>query len=205
MHTFVKAVAFVVVALSCLSCPPSEGRSTLNQSAISGEQLQAYSDFLDQLTGTHFKYLSDTTFALDLSGVKLTDPCLKGIELWGFTEARRTVHTFGPGFAQGKPFKLVSTAEQEVILRQKDADLAAKGAARKGGDASGAFDAGVLSLSEVAFDKGGRFAIIEYAFRCGTHCKSGATLVLEKVGGRWSGKARRPCAMFSNDIHFRAP
>ena len=60
-------------------------------------------------------------------------------------------------------------------------------------DASGMMaDLGVLALSEIAFDETHHFAVMRYAFICGSHCNSGAILVLEKVGSRWTATTRAP-------------
>jgi hypothetical protein len=54
-------------------------------------------------------------------------------------------------------------------------------------------DGGWLCLSEIAFDKEHRFALVAYRYICGFLCGNGATVVLENVGGEWKA-ADRVCS-----------
>jgi len=51
-----------------------------------------------------------------------------------------------------------------------------------------AFATGLLQLSEIAFDKSRRYAVLQFSFRCGGLCGHGGTLVFEKTNGRWQSK-----------------
>jgi len=48
-----------------------------------------------------------------------------------------------------------------------------------------AFATGLFSVSEVAFDKQHRRALVMYTFVCGSLCGSGRTWQFEKVNGVW--------------------
>jgi hypothetical protein len=48
-----------------------------------------------------------------------------------------------------------------------------------------AFHTGLFTLSEIAFDKEHRYALVSYSFNCVRLCGSGETLVLERTGDRW--------------------
>jgi hypothetical protein len=42
-----------------------------------------------------------------------------------------------------------------------------------------------LKLSEIAFDRGHRYAALRYSFSCGFDCAESATVVFEKTNGTW--------------------
>jgi hypothetical protein len=48
-----------------------------------------------------------------------------------------------------------------------------------------AFSTGIFSVSEIAFDKEHRRALLGYRFACGSLCGSGGALLFEKVAGVW--------------------
>jgi hypothetical protein len=50
----------------------------------------------------------------------------------------------------------------------------------------GGFASGLLEISEVVFDKTGRYAMMSYSFRCGSLCGSGGTILFEKKNGVWT-------------------
>jgi hypothetical protein len=50
---------------------------------LTPEQLQLYSDFIDSFSKTNFKFLSSTTFPLELSALPKAVPCLQGLQLDG--------------------------------------------------------------------------------------------------------------------------
>jgi hypothetical protein len=60
-------------------------------------------------------------------------------------------------------------------------------------------------FSEIAFDTGHQVAVLKYILVCGEHCDSGATLVMEKVEGRWTAKPRLICAGFFNNSFSEMP
>lgn len=52
------------------------------------------------------------------------------------------------------------------------------------------FAHGLVTLSEIRFDKGHNHAIVSYGFFCGSLCGNGGTVVLEKIDGVWQRKSR---------------
>jgi hypothetical protein len=174
------------------------GASQSDKAQLTSEQLQVYGDFIESLTKTNFKSVSSSTFPLDLSSVGKDAACLQGLQLEGADESGSAVHSLSPDVLRRHPINLIGEREELAILKQRDADAAAlEGHSAK--DAAGMTkDPGVLALSEVAFDKSHHFAVLKYVFLCGSHCNSGAILVLEKVGSRWTGTARRPCSFVVN-------
>ena len=52
------------------------------------------------------------------------------------------------------------------------------------------FAHGLVTLSEIRFDKDHKHAIVSYGFYCGSLCGNGGAMVLEKVNGSWQRKTR---------------
>jgi hypothetical protein len=190
---------FLVLAsgiASLASYRPLTGPS--GEAPLTSEQLQVYGDFIESFSKMNFKFLSSRTFPLDLSTVGKDAPCLQGLELEGVDETRSTAHSLSLEVLRGHPIQLIGDKQESAILKQRDTDAAARGG-ESTKDASGMTkDPGVLALSEIAFDKSHHFAVLKYVFLCGSHCNSGAVLVLEKVGARWTGTTRRPCSFAVN-------
>jgi hypothetical protein len=168
------------------------GGSRPDATSLTSEQLQVYGDFIASFRNTGFKFLSSRTFPLDLSSVGKGAACLQGLELEEKDES--IVHSLSPEVLHGSSIQLVSQNEEAAILRQRDSDASARSGAAPGVNK----DPGVLALSEIAFDKSHHFAVLKYVFLCGSHCNSGAILVLEKVGSQWTGTTRRPCSFAVN-------
>jgi hypothetical protein len=58
------------------------------------------------------------------------------------------------------------------------------------GSTKKAFETGLFTLSEIVFDKQRKHAVVAYSFVCGALCGNGNTLLLEKVGKKWSIRKR---------------
>jgi len=178
--------------------------SRADNSLLSSEQLQVYGDFIDSFSKMNFKFLSNTTFSLDLSTIRKDAACLQGIQLQDAEKTGKVVHSLDLQVLRGHSIRLIGEHEELAILKQRDAQIAAHGTDSVM-DASGMTrDPGMLELSELNFDKTGHFAILKYVFLCGSHCNSGAILVLKKVGSRWTGTTRRACSVIVNDEHPRS-
>ncbi|MGO9317390.1 MAG: hypothetical protein ACLPXT_14610 [Terracidiphilus sp.] len=52
------------------------------------------------------------------------------------------------------------------------------------------FAHGLVTVSEIRFDKEHQHAIVSYSFFCGSLCGNGGTVILEKVDGAWQRKSR---------------
>jgi hypothetical protein len=161
---------------------------------LTEEQLSVYRGFLDTFSALHIKKLSNTILPLDFNGFPDGHPCLSGIELETPPDAPKTAHGFGPEITKGRELILVDPVEQTKLLKQRDtaSPNQSNQAAQSGNDLN------FLVFSEIAFDTKHKFAVVKYLRVCGEHCDSGATLVMEKIDGRWTTSSRRPCAMFVN-------
>ena len=90
--------------------------------------------------------------------------------------------------------RLVDPTPQSAIIKQGDPGLPllTQGAALQ--DAvKQAFASGMLSLSEIAFDKQHRRAVMSYSFTCGSLCGHGGVEVFVRTSdGGWKS-ANRKC------------
>jgi hypothetical protein len=180
------------------------GGPQLNRAPLTQEQLQVYGDFISPFASkAKLKFLSNKTFPLDLSSLGKDAPCLRNLDLESGEESGKTFHLLGPDVIRGYSIQLVDSQEESAILKQRDEYVAAHGTDSMM-DASGMQkDLGVLVLSEIAFDKNHHFAVLRYVFLSGSRTNSGATLVLEKAGARWTETTRRPCSFSMNQENPR--
>jgi hypothetical protein len=187
---------------SLAACRSSAAPPRQSEGALTSDRLQVYADFIESFSKTNFKFLSNRTFPLDLSGVDKDTACLQGLELEGTEEERKAVHLLGPEVLRGKAIRRVGAQEEGPILEQRDSETTMRGTG-PGKDTSAAADPGILALSEIVFDKRHHFAVLKYVFLCGSRCNSGAILALEKVGPQWTGTTRRPCSFVLNQDNPR--
>ena len=73
---FIGLAGLVSSRSSAVNSQPDKGQPT-------PEQLQVYGDFIDSFSKTNFKFLSSTTFPLELSALPKAVPCLQGLQLDG--------------------------------------------------------------------------------------------------------------------------
>jgi len=196
-----RVYKFLLLSIALVSLASYRSGGSTSQSSgapLTSQRLQVYGDFIESFSKMNFKFLANKTFPLDLTIVGKDAACLQGIELEGTEESSKLIHSIGPEVLRGRSIHLIGDRQELTILKQRDAEVAAHGADSMM-DASGMTkDPGVLALSEIVFDKGHRFAVLKYVFLCGSHCNSGAILVLEKVGSRWTGTTRRACNVAVN-------
>jgi hypothetical protein len=189
-----RILTSVLVLLVLASACGVQSKLVYSGPPLTEEQLSVYRGFLDKFGALHIKNLSKITVPLDFKGFPEGRPCLTGIEFENPSNAPKTTHVFGPEITKGRELSLVDPLEQTKLLKPHNTASAnqPKQAARSGNDLN------FLIFSEIAFDTKHEFAVVKYLLICGEHCDSGATLVMEKVDGRWTTGSRRPCAMFVN-------
>jgi hypothetical protein len=157
------------------------------------EQLGVYRGFLEKFgTWLHIRNLSKTTLPLSFDGFPPGHPCLAGIDLEN-PEALKPIHVFGPEISKGRQSELVDPLEQTRLL-----DDRAASSNESAEQVHGENDLNFLMFSEIAFDRTRKFAVVKYLLVSGKHRDSGATLVMEKIDGKWTASSRRPCALFLN-------
>jgi hypothetical protein len=200
----IVALAFVL-ACNGLAGFPSKSLVPIDQpnhAALSAEQLQVYSDFLEQFSNLNFQFLAEHTFYFERARVKESAPCLKGLQFSNEPLPVGTRHSLNPSVLRGRSIPIVSEQEESAILRKRDANSASSGDGSTTPHSPLAKDLGVLALSEITFDKSHNYALVRYVLLCGSHCNSGSVLVLERVGSKW--KSVRPaCNVAINEENPR--
>jgi hypothetical protein len=192
-------LALLVFGLTSLGLHGSSIRAYQDkQDALDSERLLVYQDLIASFSKMKFKFLSNRTFSLDLRGIDKNAPCLEGLQLDSVGESNKATHLLDREVLRGNSIQLVSEQEELAVLKQRDASAAISDTEPKKDESITTKDPGVLALSEIAFDKSHRFAVAKYVFLCGSHCNSGAILVLEKVESQWVGTTRRPCSFAVN-------
>jgi len=119
------------------------------------------------------------------SGSAIPCKCLSNIDPMSLFAASRSVHILNRDVLPLRSMRLLDFSEQTTTIQKHDpANLIRDGKSVDIAVAEG-FGSGVFSLSEIAFDKVHRHAIVSYGFQCGMLCGSGLTIVFEKVGNGW--------------------
>jgi hypothetical protein len=171
----------------------------LSKNPLTPEQNEIYGVFLDSYLSTNrypgseknLTNLSNRTFPLEISELDNRDACLKDIELTDLADARQTVHLISVDISKDRPVKLVDRNKHKVDDPGKDIN---KGDSVEHAVTQG-FKSGVLSMSEITFDKAHRFAVFKYGFYCGSRCGRGGTVVFEKEGDKWK-PSKRSCSLW---------
>jgi hypothetical protein len=159
---------------------------------LSSDDVAIYKGILEQWNSGSSGLLnvSNRTYTIER---ELSDcGCLTGIELRSITDAVDSFHALTRDQLGGKNIRLVDADKQAVIVRSNDPGKSIRGNKSAETAVNGAFSAGLFSMSEVAFDKEHRRALVSYSFVCGSLCGSGGTWLFEKVDGVWK-KADRVC------------
>jgi hypothetical protein len=133
-------------------------------------------------------HLSDRTFPLDIaSPAGVSDcECLEGFDLQGLVDASRSFQKLTPAVLPNGNFRLVDAERQIRTVRSNDpGNWIRRGkSVRKAVDDASA--TGLFSISEIAYDKYHRRALVAYSFVCGALCGSGGTWLFEKVQDTWT-------------------
>lgn len=111
-------IAAVLISFTTYAC--WAGRSQSINPSLTSEQQEVYGDFIKSFRKMGFKYLSNRTFPLQLSGVNKDSPCLGGIQLDASAESSKSVHLLNQELLQGQPIHLVSEQEESSLVTQRD-------------------------------------------------------------------------------------
>jgi hypothetical protein len=172
-----------------------DGKPGLSQSPMTSDQIEVYRAFLSSYTNgskTPHLNLAKHTSTLELAGEKGEGGCLKGIDLDETAHPESTIHEFDPKTSLPENIRLVDTDDQGKIVQENDPDRTMRQGTPVHQAVDRAFATGLLTLSEVAFDKTRRHAVMSFSFVCGGLCGHGATLVFEKRNGQWK-ELKRDC------------
>jgi len=172
--------------LAGLNATASE-KPRLSESPMTPDQIEVYRVFLSSYTnGSKAPHLNlaKRTSALELSK-EVGEGCLKGIDLDSSAHPDSIVHEFDSKTPLRQHITIVDPEEQNKAVEENDPSRTMRRGTPVNRAVSNAFAAGLLTLSEVAFDKTHQKAVMSFSFVCGGLCGHGATLLFEKRNGHW--------------------
>jgi hypothetical protein len=182
-------LVFVISLLFGISgTAANKSKSTLSKSPLTAEALELYGIFLDSFVGKGEGTVnfSERTSPLTFGDSDNEGSCVQGIKLKSLGEAGQTIHMFEANIADGRAIHLVDPRKHKL----KDPGKSIKKGDSVGDAVVAGFQAGLLSVSEIAFDEAHHFAVFKFSFICGSLCGRGGTLVFEKFDGRWKQSSR---------------
>ena len=190
--------ALIALATACLMlhtmavCQGGEPKPTVSNDSLTVEQLAIYRVVLNNYRkgDKSAMNLSDRTDLLQSVPGSPDLACTNRIKAGDSTVVHRITDAaaLGPGLVladpdrqqeeidKNDPQNLVKRAiddHEKVTDKQLDETI------------KRAFETGLFSLSEIAFDKEHRYAVVAYSFVCGGLCGNGETLVLRRTGQAW--------------------
>lgn len=166
------------------------GQTTvMSVAALSADEVAVYRAVLHQWNSdTRTLNVSDRTFPLDAASPTnhiSSCECLRGMEVQSFVSASHSFHYLTRAVFPERNIRLVDADKQLTTIQSNDPQngIAAGKSVEKA--VNHAFASGLFSMSEIAFDRDHRQALVSYGFVCGSLCGSGGTWLLEKVDGVW--------------------
>jgi len=172
-----------------------EPKPILSTTPLTAEQIAVYQAFLNSYSNgseSSRLNLSNRTYSLDLSEDLGAGGCLKGIEFDKIEHSKSIFHNFDPKNPLAKNITLVDPDEQRKVIRQNDPSRTMREGKSVRNAVEDAFSTGLLSLSEVVFDKTHQFAVMSFGFRCGGLCGHGGTIIFQNSDGHWK-RTKRQC------------
>lgn len=170
----------------------SDKKPVRNTSPFSADEVAIYTGILERWN-SNFRGLlnvSNRTFPIDRD---LSDcGCLKGIEPQTIVRAAHSFRILTGDVLGEKNIRLVDADKQAAIVQSNDPSNSIRAGKSAETAVNGAFFTGLFSVSEIAFDKEQRRALVSYSFVCGSLCGSGGVWLFEKVDGVWK-KSERVC------------
>jgi hypothetical protein len=130
--------------------------------------------------------------AKSLSTPLIDCACSAEIELESLLSASHSYHRLTRDILPIEHVRFVDPNTQATIAHASDPHNAMRHGKSATGAVEEAFANGLFTLSEVAFDRDRKRALVSYSFVCGSLCGNGNTWVFEKIGGEWR-RADRSC------------
>jgi len=165
-------------------------RTATNMAALSPDEVAVYRAVVQQWNSNGRRLsVANRTFALDdesLADRISNCECLRSMDVQSLANASHSFHALTRSVFPERNIRLVDADKQLTIIPSIDPNkgLAAGKSVEKA--VSDAFAGGLFSLSEIAFDRDHRQALVSYGFVCGSLCGSGGTWLFEKVDGVWN-------------------
>ena len=186
-------IGFLLLITSWLS---GEQKPTKSKTPLTPDEIFIYSTVVRGYAAGKALNVAAQTYPLDpessTSGLN-RDGCLTGVQLQNLASGTHTYHDL-PTEILGKSMKFVDPDAQAKIVRKNDPQNAIGKRASLDAAVKRAYNTGLFSLSEIAFDKDHRYAAVAYSFWCGSLCGHGSTVILHKIGKTW--KETKQCGGF---------
>lgn len=192
------ALFFVIVGFAKpLFAQSVDREAVLSKAPLTTEQVAVYQAFLRFYAkgGDTVLHVADTTDWLDWSELKQDADCSRSFGHLKFDEPKQsgpTVHRLDPSLVVAGRIELVDSAHQSEKVRENDPSKTMREGKGVDRAVSDAFASGLLSLSEIAFDKEHNKALMSFSFFCGKLCGNGAVVMLKRVGRNWK-VTKRSC------------
>ncbi len=152
-----------------------------NTEELSSDEIAIYRILLARWSSGPRVKVYSKTFPLELDRIDCA--CFKGMDPGTVLAASHTYRYLNNSVVTGRYTTLVSPGSDAAHVRDPQEGMQQGESVETAVDK--AFDSGLLSLSQIAFDKEHHRAVVGYSFYCGSLCGSGYTVVLEKIGGEW--------------------
>jgi len=191
-------IAFLVVFSLGAVAQGTVQKLKVSDAPLTSKQLAIYRVVL-------VNYLKGSGRVLNLANI--TEPfdepdtaCVPGLDSRVAKRSASTVHRIASSFVAGTKITLVDSSRQQATIKESDPQNLMRKALddhqkitdeQLDQSVKSAFDTGLFTLSEIAFDREHRRAVLSYSFVCGRLCGNGNTLVLRKVGHNWKVLKRR--------------
>lgn len=196
----------VVLAVICSPQSTEDTPPTLSKDPLTPDQIVIYRTFLENYIGAPAPvHLANRTEALDpSSGDDVEDgadddadepPCLKRLKLEFEKNSIGVAHMLDPNLAIPGRFVLVDPDQQEVTVKSNDPSKTMREGKSSTDAVDQAFATGLLTLSEIVFDRKHHVAVMSFSFWCGRTCGHGAVVIFKKKGGQWK-ISKKPCVQW---------
>ncbi|HXR40672.1 MAG TPA: hypothetical protein VN776_16330 [Terracidiphilus sp.] len=189
---FLAVSGFICVG-SGLAAQSAEAPPKVASQPLTAEQLAVYratlvSWYEGQKAAVNLGVLTDPIAA---QGDSVDKTCLKGLRLEAVAAGQ--VHRIRPeDLAQLGPFEfhLVDSAAGQKEVSDNDPGKAIQKGKSVDEAVDNGFAHGLLTLSEIQFDRSHTHALVSFSFVCGRLCGNGTTMLLEKKDGVWKKKGQ---------------
>ena len=160
----------VAIAVAYSSIGFTSSKPAKASAPLSADEVVIYQAILRQYSEKASSPLNVANTTVPLNPDTQTNPCLQGIKLENLPAASYSFHELTGEIVAGTNARLVDPKKHSKIV-------------------------GLFSMSEIAFDKEHRNAVVGYSLWCGSQCGEGATVVFEQINGVWRD-AHRNCGQW---------
>jgi hypothetical protein len=187
VRCLLAAIAVAYPSISFTSSKP-----TKDSAPLSADEIASYQAILSKHTAKHATPLNVANTTVPFVADTSTSGCLKGITLDDLLAASHSFNQLTEEVVSRINAKLVNPKKHSKIARANDPSRTIREGKPVEDAVRDAFVTGLFSMSEIAFDKEHRYAVVSYSFWCGRLCGQGATVVVERINGVWR-EANRDC------------